>query len=121
MGFANSRRSEVLLIQECYHNENKIWAVPSKRWQTFQSNNKTIAVIVTRSDIQAVCTYKDSNSVFINITTVTGTITVGSAYSPPKGNFATDMEWLNFFDPLQTLILGTDLNVRSSFTPWLSE
>lgn len=52
---------------------------------------------------------------------VTGIITVGSAYSPPKGNFATDMEWLNFFDPLQTLILGADLNVHLSLLGYQNE
>lgn len=72
----------------------------------------TAAVIVTRRDISAVHSYSDENSVFVNITTVDGLITVGSIYSRPRGNLVTDMNWLNNFDPLQNIIIGADLNVH---------
>lgn len=79
---------------------------------SFQSLEQTAAIIITRPDVQALETYRDKNCVFINITTVTGKLIVGSQYSRPKGNFAEDMNWLDHFDHLKNLIIVADLNVH---------
>lgn len=83
-------------------------------WQVFTSEEMTSAVVVTRKNIQAVLSYRDKNSVFINLTTINGKITVGSIYSRPRGNILNDMNWLNFYNPLQNIIIGADLNVHLS-------
>lgn len=83
MGYANKNQIKVILIQDYYHYEDKIWSIPTN-WQSFTSIKQTAAIIVTRKDIKGIQTYNDENSVFVNITTTTGTITVGSAYSRPK-------------------------------------
>lgn len=121
MGYVNKNKIEVILLQDYYHPKNEIWAIPSNSWQRFTSINNTAAVVITRPDIEAIETYKDDNSVFVNITTTKGKITVGSAYSKPKSDFTTDMKWLNFFNPLHHLILGADLNVHLSLLGYRKE
>lgn len=59
-------------------------------------------------------TYSDDNSVFVNITTTTGLVTVGSVYSRPRSNLTQDMKWLDFFQPVKNLLVGADLNAHLS-------
>lgn len=114
MGYANKNKIEVLLLQDFYHPNNQVHAVPSSRWLVFTSDNMTAAVVISKEIIQAVKAYSDNNSVFVNITTTTGKLTVGSIYAKPKGNLLGDMAWLDYFDPLQKIIAGGDLNVHLS-------
>lgn len=67
MGFANKNKILILLLQDFYHFNEEIWSIP-KNWQAFTSKNKTAAIIVTRKDIEAIQTYKDDNTVFVNTT-----------------------------------------------------
>lgn len=79
VGFANSNKIEILLLQDFYSLNGKVWALPNS-WQAFTSKELTAAVVVTRRDIEAIHSYSDENSVFVNITTTDGQITVGSIY-----------------------------------------
>lgn len=112
MGYCNQEKIEILLLQDFYHTNNKIHAVPSSGWQVFMSNNLTAAIIVTRRDFQVVQSYKDGNSVFVNVTTAAGRLTVGSIYSRPRSNLLEDMTWLDVFTPLSNIIIGADLNAK---------
>lgn len=121
MGFANENKIEVLLLQDFYSQDGKVFAVPSSRWQVFVSKKLTAAVLVTRGDLQVVHSYSDDNSVFVNITTTTSLVTVGSIYSKPKGNLLQDMAWMDFFSPLKRIIVGADLNARLALLGYLRE
>lgn len=77
VGFVNSNKTEILLLQDFYSLNGKVWALPDS-WQAFTSKELTAAVVVTRRDIEAIHSYE--NSVFVNITTTDGQITVGSIY-----------------------------------------
>lgn len=120
MGFANKNKFLVLLLQDFYHFNDAIWTIPTN-WQSFVSKHKTAAVIVTHKDVKVIETSKDDNAIFVNLTTETGKLTIGSAYSKPKGDFRMDMKWLNFFVPLKHLILGADLNVHLSLLGYQKE
>lgn len=120
VGFANSNKIEVLLLQDYYNFNDKIWAIPDS-WQSFTSTKMTAAVVVTRRDIEVIHAFSDENTVFVNITTTEGKITVGSIYSRPKGNLLTDMKWIDYFDPLQNIIIGADLNVHLTLLGYVSD
>lgn len=104
MGYTNKEKILILLIQDYYHLNDAIWTIP-KDWISFQSKNKTAAIIATRRDIEIIETYKDGNFVFANLTTSTGKVTIRSVYSPPWSDFREDMKWLDHFVPLHGLIL----------------
>lgn len=121
MGYANKHHIAILLLQDYYHQNEEIWAVPSKNWQTFTSINHTAAIVITRQDLQAIQTYTDENSVFINLTTQDSELTIGSLYSKPSSDLSKDMHWLEHFIPLKRLILGADLNVHLSLLGYQNE
>lgn len=121
MGFANEHQILILLIQDYYHTDEGLFAVPSSHWKVYESSNQMAAVVVTRGDIEVVESYCDGNSIFVNITTSTGKVTVGSTYSRPKADLRKDMAWLDYFDPLHHLILGADLNVHLSLLGYQNE
>lgn len=121
MGYANAQQISILLIQDYYHPNDEVWAVPSKTWQTFTSTNQTAAIIITRQDLQAVQSYNDDNAVFINLTTSEGVLTIGSLYSKPSSDLSKGMQWLNYFDPPRKLVLGADLNVHLSLLGYQNE
>lgn len=112
MGLVNQHKIEVMLLQDFYHQNNKVHAVPSSGWQVFTSANLTAAIIVTNRNLQVVLSYRDANSVFINVTTAQGCLTIGSIYSMPRSNLLEDMNWLDIFSPLHNIIVGADLNAK---------
>lgn len=112
MGLANQHKIEVMLLQDFYHQNNKVHAVPSSGWQVFMSANLTAAIIVTNRDLQVVLSDRDANSVFINVTIAQGCLTIGSIYSMPRSSLLEDMDWLDIFSPLHNIIVGADLNAK---------
>lgn len=121
MGYANANKISILLLQDYYHHNEEVWAVPSKNWQVFQSKNHTAAIIITRQDLQAVQSYTDENTVFINSTMMDGELSIGSTYSKPSSDLSKDMLWLEHYNPPKRLILGADLNVHLSLLGYQNE
>lgn len=120
IGYANEHQIHILLIQDYYKKNNRIWSTPSN-WFSYQSTDNTAAIIITKKDLLPNLTYQDQNSVFVNILTTEGPMTVGSIYSRPSAPLQQDMNWINNFSPLQRIIVGADLNARLSLLGYRAE
>lgn len=118
--FAIENSIDVLLLQDYYHYNCKVVGTLAG-WQVFQSPNLTSAIIVTNPLYQAIISYSNKDSIFINLITDSKNITIGSIYSKPNADFLEDMTWLEFFDPLSNIIMGGDLNVRLSLLGYIRE
>lgn len=120
VGFVNHQRIAVALIQDFYLKDDRVWSVPTN-WSVYKSKNNTAAILISRTDIISNQVHKGDNSIYVNIMTNTGTLTIGSIYSKPHAPLQEDLTWIFNHPNLENLIVGADLNVRLSLLGYRTE
>lgn len=80
--YVTENKIDIILYQDPYRKELVNYKEQLK-WNIFQSLRHTCGIIVANPKINAIQCKVYPNSVFINVTTKSEPITIGTIYSPP--------------------------------------
>lgn len=83
-------------------------------WPTLLSGSKNCGILISNSNFIFNCTKINKKSIFINLITDLGNLTIGTVYSPPSSDFGSDMrEWTPQFPSSNLFLIGGDFNAHS--------
>ncbi|GBM71860.1 hypothetical protein AVEN_229358-1 [Araneus ventricosus] len=113
---ASTIKSDVILVQEQYNNNNGIPGIP-QIWKTFSSSNQKAAILIPPSKLKPVLLATKVNMVALKIQMPSFPITIISAYSSPAQNVHTTLQEIQEIIsslPEEKIIIGADLNGQNT-------
>lgn len=112
--FIIENKIDIALIQDPYVNNNFLYGYPNNWIKHKSLNNEAWVVITNNAPVNFIT--PTTSAAFINLTTKTKQIIIGSQYCRPKANINAALdEWGKLIKPNEPIIIGADLNARHTF------
>lgn len=108
-----SEKISLACLQDAYLVNERITGLPLG-WPCYSSTSRNCHILIIDPNIQHCLSSRNHNSVFVNIQSVFGLLSIGSFYCPPSGDFEEDVrQWLNSKNQSPSQIVFGDFNAHS--------